>query len=583
MMMKSLFLRFTLFVAVLFFISIPAAVFGDGTEILGPPGIPIASGTGIAAGGTGMVTQPGTIIVNVPSGATVKQVLLYWDGQSESPMGSGSLGTLDDTISINGLPVTGALIGGPSYFFSVCKYVSPCSPVDVYSSIFSADITDKGWVVQGSNTLVVTGMEYNHANNGAGVLVIYDDGGPLSEIQIRDGLDLAYLGFPEPRKSTIPQVFNFAASSFDRAARLILFAGSVEDDRPGPPTSRPNSIEVTFGGWPPMVFSNYLQSFDGAYWDTLTLDIVVPIGANSMTVQVFSRDDFNTGYLTASLEWVGASLSVPIPTCGDGNVDAGEECDDGNLIDNDGCGNDCKLPVCGDGVTEDMEECDDGNLIDNDGCGNDCKLPVCGDGVTEDMEECDDGNRIDNDGCGNDCKLPVCGDGVTEGMEECDDGNLIDNDGCGNDCKLPVCGDGVKEGMEQCDDGNLVNGDGCSSACQTELRYDGCTPGYWKQYQHFDSWTAPYYPTTKFSSVFENAFPNKTLLQVLQGEGGGLIALGRHTVAALLNAQSGGVNYKLTVAEVISRFNSVFPGTPAQYEALKNRFESFNVQGCPLN
>ncbi len=61
---------------------------------------------------------------------------------------------------------------------------------------------------------------------------------------------------------------------------------------------------------------------------------------------------------------------------------------------------------------------------------------------------------------------------------------------------------------------------------------EGCTPGYWKQSQHFDSWTG-YSPSTQFSAVFENAFPGKTLLQVLEQGGGGLNALGRHTVAAL--------------------------------------------------
>jgi hypothetical protein len=112
---------------------------------------------------------------------------------------------------------------------------------------------------------------------------------------------------------------------------------------------------------------------------------------------------------------------------------------------------------------------------------------------------------------------------------------------------------------------------------------EGCTPGYWKQCQHFDSWPAPYTPRTQFSAVFENAFPGKTLLQVLKQGGGGINALGRHTVAALLNGASSGVDYDLTAAEVISRFNAVFPGSVADYESLKNFFEAFNEQGCPLN
>ena len=109
----------------------------------------------------------------------------------------------------------------------------------------------------------------------------------------------------------------------------------------------------------------------------------------------------------------------------------------------------------------------------------------------------------------------------------------------------------------------------------------GCTPGYWKQEQHFDSWPAPYTPSTLFSDVFENAFPGKTLLQVLNLGGGGLNALGRHTVSALLSAGSSGVSYDLTTAEVISQFNAVFPG--GDYEGLKNKFAGFNEQTCPLN
>ena len=44
-------------------------------------------------------------------------------------------------------------------------------------------------------------------------------------------------------------------------------------------------------------------------------------------------------------------------------------------------------------------------------------------------EDCDDGNAVDSDGCTNICLLAVCGDGIVrEGGEECDDGNRIDED-----------------------------------------------------------------------------------------------------------------------------------------------------------
>lgn len=108
----------------------------------------------------------------------------------------------------------------------------------------------------------------------------------------------------------------------------------------------------------------------------------------------------------------------------------------------------------------------------------------------------------------------------------------------------------------------------------------GCTPGYWKQPQHFDSWAAPYTPETSFGSVFADAFPGKTLLDVVKQGGGGLKALGRHTVAALLNA-AGGVESGLSTADVISAFNTAYAS--GDYESQKNIFAGLNELGCPLN
>ena len=65
------------------------------------------------------------------------------------------------------------------------------------------------------------------------------------------------------------------------------------------------------------------------------------------------------------------------PICGDGNVDAslGEECDDGNQQDEDGCSALCIVEYCGDSVTQAAmgETCDDGNLVGGDGCSALCQ------------------------------------------------------------------------------------------------------------------------------------------------------------------------------------------------------------------
>jgi cysteine-rich repeat protein len=67
------------------------------------------------------------------------------------------------------------------------------------------------------------------------------------------------------------------------------------------------------------------------------------------------------------------TLHVNGPVCGNGALEGGEECDDNNLVNGDGCSNVCELePMCGNGSTEAGEPCDDGNLIGGDGCSAEC-------------------------------------------------------------------------------------------------------------------------------------------------------------------------------------------------------------------
>lgn len=153
------------------------------------------------------------------------------------------------------------------------------------------------------------------------------------------------------------------------------------------------------------------------------------------------------------------------PRCGNGVVEQGEMCDDGNQINTDACSNICRAAACGDGIIQSGEECDDANKINTDQCTNYCRQSICGDAIVQQGEECDDGNRINNDLCPNDCLLAVCGDGIREGLEQCDDGNAGNQDNCPTSCKLALCGNGIIEGIEECDDGNRVSGDGCGVNC----------------------------------------------------------------------------------------------------------------------
>lgn len=127
--------------------------------------------------------------------------------------------------------------------------------------------------------------------------------------------------------------------------------------------------------------------------------------------------------------------------------------------------------ACGNGVLEDGEECDDGNTEDADACRSTCVKAKCGDGVVwPDKEECDDGDEEDDDACLPTCVVGKCGDGVIwEGVEYCDDGNGDDGDDCPSTCIPATCGDGhLKMNAESCDDGNNMGGDGCDPMCAHE-------------------------------------------------------------------------------------------------------------------
>eukprot|EP01127_Copromyxa_protea_P024751 TRINITY_DN9910_c0_g1_i1.p2 TRINITY_DN9910_c0_g1~~TRINITY_DN9910_c0_g1_i1.p2 ORF type:complete len:1054 (-),score=146.54 TRINITY_DN9910_c0_g1_i1:3491-6652(-) len=76
---------------------------------------------------------------------------------------------------------------------------------------------------------------------------------------------------------------------------------------------------------------------------------------------------------------------------------------------------------------------------------------TCGDGSVVGLEACDDGNLLDGDGCNQNCTIveegwscppeggpctPICSDSIIKGWEICDDGNMIDGDGCNSTCQV---------------------------------------------------------------------------------------------------------------------------------------------------
>lgn len=157
--------------------------------------------------------------------------------------------------------------------------------------------------------------------------------------------------------------------------------------------------------------------------------------------------------------------------CGDGILDDGEQCDDGNDDEGDGCTNHCSL--CGNGIVTAPESCDEGSFnsaAPDASCRLDCRESRCGDGIRDTGELCDDGNVRGGDGCRADCQgVELCGDGIVDrdAGEECDLGDEnsdVDVDGCRSDCRAAYCGDGVVDTDEDCE-----GDDECSANCLTDF------------------------------------------------------------------------------------------------------------------
>ncbi|CAE7226295.1 unnamed protein product, partial [Symbiodinium pilosum] len=106
--------------------------------------------------------------------------------------------------------------------------------------------------------------------------------------------------------------------------------------------------------------------------------------------------------------------------------------------------------------------------------------------------ECDDGNVVDGDGCTRDCRIEpgyvcptqgwpsvlltpcvaVCGDGLRVGNEECDDNNTESGDGCSPTCEVEIgwfckragSGLGFEVCLQTCLNGIIDPGEDCDDA-----------------------------------------------------------------------------------------------------------------------
>jgi hypothetical protein len=118
---------------------------------------------------------------------------------------------------------------------------------------------------------------------------------------------------------------------------------------------------------------------------------------------------------------------------------------------------------------------------------------------------------------------------------------------------------------------------------------EGCTPGFWKQDQHFDSWPDGIDPLT--FTLADAGFmgfvdDDATLLEALSFKGGPTLEdamnlLAHHAAAAYLNSLA--VDYPLTTAEVVDMVNDALAsGDRDTILAVKDVLDTNNNLGCPF-
>jgi cysteine-rich repeat protein len=333
--------------------------------------------------------------------------------------------------------------------------------------------------------------------------VASDDG--CSEVCLIEGLAGDFLNEVEPNDALAE------AQSIDGHAGVVGSIGQISDQDyytfqvTTPGATATILVEDGQGGCPPL-FDSFLYLYgpggaqiasDDDSGPNACSKIVAPgldVGTYAVRVEEYGNN--------ATAGYYVLSVHVADPGCSDSIVQPGEQCDDGNLVDGDGCSSTCQYE--GNFVSE--VEINDTQALAQDitGFGGVAAsiqplgdqdyfrfdVPVAGSTIvlatTDGAAGCPPGadtviylydvaaallTSDDESGVAS-CSLITYSNAPAGTyrvrVEDYLNNNLVPSYVLTLSITAPGCGDSTVQPNEECDDGNTVDGDGCSALCQVE-------------------------------------------------------------------------------------------------------------------
>lgn len=592
-------------------------------------------GLDFVEGGVGLEgLGSGSVLVTVDIGGPVQAAYLYWAGRDRPcPVDGGGNCVipgqpyLDQEMLFDGNPITGVIVGAEQngeinnigYRADVTGIVSARGTGVQSFTIADGDLNDKLW-----------------RQNGAGLLVIFTDESDPTHYRliVYDGLDFAFGELTGAAAVTEPVIFSYDPATAGPTGELAVFCGDAG-------SVRPDRIDISDNA----SLVNTLTGSDGPSWDSPRVPVALS-ATGSTTVQLFSEPVhenpdslmWELGVLRVPLEapnfdidirkqaegpdsrtfpsGIDVTFEIVVTNTGDADLTnvvvtdvLAPQCDQiiGDLAVGDSFTYTCTVPdvlnsfdneACVEGEGEGgvmVGDCDPSSVeiidinIRKQEEGPDTRTFPSGSDVTFEIVVTNTGDEDLTNVVVTDVLTPVCDRFI---------GDLAAGASVAYTCTAPDVTVGFTN--EACVEGernDVMVGDCDPSTVEVEVvGGEGCTPGYWRQPQHFGSWTG-YAPNQLFSDVFgrvitvrtkgeqSNNRPyvvtDPTLLEAVWATSSEIGELARHAVAALLNAASADVDYVYTTDMVIAMFQAAYDS--GDYGTTAGMFVMENERGCPLD